>query len=154
MRVQDILQMKSRRLVTISQGASMQEAARMISCERVGMLLVVDDRRQLVGLLSERDVICFVAMTGAGALSLPVSAGMSDPWLIATPAQPVTDVMRVMTKERVRHIPVLSDGNPIGVISIGDVLKSRLAEKDPEAAALLDHAGDPRILFGLASVCH
>jgi CBS domain len=143
--------MKSSRLITIPQGASMQEAAGMISSERVGMLLVVDERRELVGLLSERDVICFVAMKGAGALRLPVSAGMSDPWLIATPEQSVTDVMQVMTKERVRHMPVMSDGNLIGVISVGDILKSRLAEKDPEATALLDHVGDPRIFFGLGA---
>ena len=154
MRVEDILRTKSARLITISQGASMQEAAGMISSERVGMLLVVDDWRELVGLLSERDVSCFVAMKGAEALRLPVSAAMSDPWLIATPEQPVTDVMRVMTKERVRHMPVMSDGNLIGVISIGAILRSRLAEKDPEAAVLLDHVGDPRLLFGLASVCH
>jgi CBS domain-containing protein len=154
MRVEDILRRKSARLITIPQGASMQEAAGMISSERVGMLLVVDERRELVGLLSERDVICFVAMKGAGALRLPVSAGMSDPWLIATPEQSVTDVMQVMTKERVRHMPVMSDGNLIGVISIGDILKSRLAERDPEAAVLLDDVGVPRILFGLASECH
>jgi CBS domain-containing protein len=153
MRVQDILREKSTRLVTISRGACMQEAAEMISSERVGMLLVVDDRGDLVGMLSERDVICFVAMKGAKALHLPVSAGMSDPWLIATPEQSVTDVMRVMTKERVRHMPVMSDGKLTGVISIGDILKSRLAERDPESAVLLDNVGGPRILFGLASVC-
>jgi CBS domain-containing protein len=126
----------------------------MISSERVRMLLVVNERRELVGLLSERDVIYFVAVKGAKALCLPVSAGMSDPWLIATPEQSVADVMRVMMKERARHVPVMFEGKLVGVISIGDILKSRLTEKDPEAAALLEHVGDPRILFGLASVCH
>jgi CBS domain-containing protein len=60
------------------------------------------------------DVICFVALEGAEALRLPVSVAMSDPWLIATPEQPVADVMQAMTKERVRHMPVMSDGNLIG----------------------------------------
>jgi signal-transduction protein with cAMP-binding, CBS, and nucleotidyltransferase domain len=154
MRVQDILRAKSARPVTISQAASVQEAAGKISSERVEMLLVVDDRGELVGLLSQRDVICFVAVKGAEALRLPVSAGMSDPWLIATPEQPVTDVMQMMTKERVRHMPVMSDGKLAGVISMGDILKSRLAKGDLESAVLLTSIDDPRILFGLASVCH
>jgi CBS domain-containing protein len=153
-RVQDILQTKSGRLITISRDASMQEAARMISRERIGMLLVVNERRELIGLLSGRDVICFVAVKGAEALRLPVHAAMSDPWLIAAPEQSVTDVLQVMTKEGVLYMPVMSDGNLIGVISVSDILKSRLAEKDPEMAEALDDIVDPRILFGLASVCH
>jgi CBS domain-containing protein len=153
MRVNDILRAKSTRLITISQDASLQEAVRMIATERIGMLLVLDHRRELVGLLSKRDVVCLVTMKGAEALHLPVSASMSDPWLIATPEQSVTDVIRVMTEERVHHMPVMSGGKLIGVVSLGDILKSRLTEKDREAALLLDHGDDPRILFGLASVC-
>jgi hypothetical protein len=60
----------------------------------------------------------------------------------------------VMTKERVRYMPVMSNGNLIGVISISDIIKSRLAKKDPKVAVLPDDIGDPRILFGFASVCH
>ncbi len=154
MRVNDILRAKSTRLITISQDASLQDAVRMIARERIGMLLVLDHRRELVGLLSKRDVICFVTMKGAEALHLPVNASMSDPWLVATAEQSVTDVIRVMTKERVRHMPVMSGGKLIGVISLGDILKSHLTEKDREAALLLDHGDEsPRILLGLASVC-
>jgi len=153
MRVRDILGANSTSLITIPQGACIQEAAGMISSERVQMLPVVDDWGDLVGLLSERDVVCFVAMKGAEALRLPVSAAMSDPWLIATPEQSVADVVRVMTKERVRHMPVMSDDKLIGVIGIGDVLKSRLAEGDLESARLLADIDDPRIRFGLTSLC-
>ena len=80
MRVKDILRAKSARLITILQDASMQEAAELIFSERVGVLLVVDNRRELVGQLSARDVICFVALKGAEALLLPVGACMSDAW--------------------------------------------------------------------------
>ena len=140
MRVQDILRTKGSKLVSIRHDASLLEASRIISRERVGMLLVLDGRRELVGLLSERDVTCIVGQRGASALSAPVSAAMSEAWLLAAPEDAVTSVMQLMTEERIRHMPVISEGRLVGVISIGDILKSRLAEKDQETAVLRDIA--------------
>ena len=133
MRVQDVLCMKSKRLITISRNAPIQDAARLFTAERVGMLLVVDDRRRLAGLLCERDVIWLITTRGADALALPVSTAMSVVWLTASPQDSVTHVMREMTEKRARHVPVLSEGDLVGVISIGDVLKLRLVEQDQEA---------------------
>lgn len=140
MRVQDILRMKGSKLISISQNASIREASKLISSERVGMLLVVDDQGVLVGVLSERDVLCVVASVGTAALDAPAGAAMADAWVTAALEDSVTELMRVMTERRARHMPVMSAGKLVGVISIGDILKSRLAEKDQEAEVLRDLA--------------
>ena len=140
MRVQDILRSKNAKLVAISPDASLRDAATMITNEQVGMLLVVDAREELVGLLSERDIVRFVATRGGDAWASRVKAAMADISLIASPDDPVTEVMREMTDQRERHAPVMSERKLVGVISIGDILKSRLAEKDQEAAVLRDIA--------------
>jgi CBS domain-containing protein len=133
MRVQDVLSMKRKRLITISRNAPIQDAARLFTAERVGMLPVVDDRRRLAGLLFERDVIWVITTRGADALALPVSTAMSVVWLTASPQDSVTHVMGEMTERRARHVPVLSEGDLVGVISIGDVLKLRFIEENQEA---------------------
>ena len=140
MRVQDILRTKNAKLVSISPDASVRQAAAKIIDERVGMLLVVDAREELVGLLSERDIVRFVATRGGDASASRVKAVMADISLTASPDDPVAEVMREMTDQRARHVPVISERKLVGVISIGDILKSRLAEKDQEAAVLRDMA--------------
>ena len=140
MRVQDILRTKNAKLVVISPDDSIRQAAAMIVDERVGMLLVVDARRELIGLLSERDIVRFVAARGGDALASRVRAAMANIGLIAEPDDPVTGVMREMTDQRARYVPVMSERKLVGVISIGDILESRLAEKDQEAAVLRDMA--------------
>jgi len=140
MRVQDILRTKHAKLVSISPDASVRQAAAKIIDERVGMLLVVDAREELVGLLSERDIVRFVATRGGDASASRVKAVMADISLTASPDDPVAEVMREMTDRRARHVPVMSERKLVGVISIGDILKSRLAEKDQEAAVLRDMA--------------
>jgi CBS domain-containing protein len=140
MRVQDILRAKNTKLIVISPDASVRQAAAMIADEQVGMLLVVDARRVLIGLLSERDIVRFIVARGNDALASGVSAAMAEIGLIASPDDPVADVMRQMTNQRARHVPVISEHQLVGVISIGDILNSRLAEKDQEAAVLRDIA--------------
>ena len=140
MRVQDILRTKEAHLITISPSASIRQAATMIADERVGMLLVVDAREELIGLLSERDVVRFIAARGENALASTVRAAMADIRLIAKPDDPIAGLMREMTDQRARHVPVMSERKLVGVISIGDILKFRLAEKDQEVSVLRDMA--------------
>jgi CBS domain-containing protein len=140
MRVHDILRAKQANLVTVSPDVSVRQAAAMITDEHVGMLLVVDARDELIGLLSERDVIRFIAMRGESALALPVKAAIANVRLVAKPDDAIANVMREMTNRRARHVPVLSEGKLIGVVNIGDILKFRIAEKDQEAAVLRDLA--------------
>ena len=140
MRVQDILRTKGTKVVSVRHDASIAEASQIIAREQVGMLLVLNDRHGLIGLLSERDVTHFVGKQGTAAATAPVSAAMSEARLQATPEDSVTHVMRLMTDERLRHMPVISQEQLVGVISIGDILKSRLTEKDEEAKVLRDIA--------------
>lgn len=140
MRIQEILRSKNTDLVTVSPDVSVRRAAAIITGEHVGMLLVVDARNALIGLLSERDVVRFIATRGENALTSPVRAAMANIRAIATPDDSVATMMREMTNRRARHVPVLSDGKLVGVISIGDILKSRIAEKDQETAVLRDLA--------------
>lgn len=140
MRVQDILDEKTGTLVTISPRACVANAAKLMSTERIGALIVVDERQELVGVLSERDVICSIARSRVHALAGPVREAMAEPWFVA-PETTVLEAMRIMTHERVRHIAVTRGAKLVGIVSIGDVLKSRLAEKDLEIAVLRDFAG-------------
>ena len=140
MRIQDILREKSAELVGISASASIREAAAMMTEKQVGMLLVLDARGRLAGFLSERDVVRFVATRGEGVIASRVEAAMADITLVAHPNDPVTGLMRDMTEKRARHVPVISEGKLVGVVSIGDILKSRIAEKDQETAVLRDIA--------------
>ena len=140
MRVQDILRAKSPKLICIRHDTSIAEASRTLAREQVGMLLVLDDQHELIGLLSERDVAHFLGKQEASAVKAPVSAAMANAWALVTPEDSVIHVMQVMTEDRLRHMPVMSRGQLVGVISIGDILKSRLAEKDEETAVLRDIA--------------
>jgi CBS domain-containing protein len=140
MRVEEILRSKNAGLVTVSPDISVRRAAAMITDQHVGMLLVVDTRQGFIGMLSERDVVRCITTRGENALASPVRAAMSSARVVATPEDSVAAVMREMTDRRARHVPVLSEGKLVGVVSIGDILKSRIAEKDQEAAVLRDLA--------------
>lgn len=146
MRVREILRAKPSRLVTIAQSASLQTASERISGERVGMLLVVNAVGQVVGMLSERDIICHLARHGLEAITRDVGHAMTTITISATPDSSVTDMMRIMTERRARHLPVFDGPTLAGVISIGDILQSRIAEKDQEAAVLRDLARTSLVL--------
>jgi len=136
-RVQTLLRNKSQRLITISATASIREAAELLYAEQVGVLLVIDGAGELVGLLSEGHIVNFVAKQSLkqslGGLDFAVTAAMAIDWISATPDDSVASLTRVMTEERARYVPVVSNGKLVGVISLGDILKSRLVAQDDEA---------------------
>ncbi|RSU54149.1 CBS domain-containing protein [Sphingobium yanoikuyae] len=140
MRVSQILRSKPDRLIVISPQASLQEASKLILNERVGMLLVDRGHGQIVGTLSERDLICFLARNGGGAITSKVESAMAEITLRASPTDKVSDLMSLMTEQRTRHLPVFEGARLVGVLSIGDVLKSRLAEQAQETEVLRDMA--------------
>jgi CBS domain-containing protein len=140
MRVEEILRSKPSKLIVIAREASLQEASRRILNEQVGMLLVVDRDERILGTLSERDLICFLARNGGSAIGSSVDRAMAQIDLTVSPDDRVVDVMRLMTVERARHLPVFDGDKLVGVISIGDILKSRLVEKDQETEVLRDMA--------------
>lgn len=139
MQLSTIIAAKGGFVATIQPDASVADLVAMLGEHGVGALVVSADGRTITGIVSERDVVR--AMThGAEALNRPVASIMTTHVFCAPPEAHVDDLMHVMTEKRVRHIPVTDpDGALLGIVSIGDVVKSRLGELEGERAALLEY---------------
>jgi len=136
MLVKHILQEKGRDILSISAHATLSEAARMLAARRVGAVLVHDGDEELAGIISERDIVSAVAARSVQALADPVSEHMTRRVITCREGDSVEDVMEVMTRRRFRHVPVVEHGRLVGIISIGDVVKTRIAETVIEAETL------------------
>lgn len=136
MSVARILEEKGSDVFTLADGASILDAVRALGEHRVGAMVVVDADRKIMGILSERDVVGAIARRGAGALSEPVSALMTRNVVTCTQDMPINRLMELMTQGRFRHLPVERDGRLAGIVSIGDVVKRRIAEVEQEAAEI------------------
>jgi len=140
MQVKHILQEKGRHVITIAEGATVGEAATLLAEKRIGVVLVRSAKLPLAGILSERDVVRAVAADGAQALARPVSSYMTRNVATCREADTVEELMEMMTRGRFRHVPVMDgDQDLCGLISIGDVVKSRIAETLNEANSLRDY---------------
>jgi CBS domain-containing protein len=140
MQVRHILQNKGRDVVAISAAATIAEAARLLTDRRIGALIVKDGGGVLSGIFSERDLVHAIAQVGAAALTQSVADHMTPGPETCVESDMVESVMETMTHGRFRHVPVLDgDCRLCGMISIGDVVKSRIAETVSEAAALRDY---------------
>lgn len=134
--------MKGTEVITVTPTASLQEAALTLRANRIGAVLVVDDvtgNGRIAGILSERDIVGAIADFGASALEKPVSDVMSADVVTCSPSDTVEQLMETMTARRIRHLPVVQDTALVGIVSIGDVVKKRLAEISDEAKALQDY---------------
>jgi CBS domain-containing protein len=140
MLVRHILQDKGRTIIVIAHGATMGEAARLLAEKRIGAVLVTGGSDRLAGILSERDVVRAVATDGPLALERMVSVYMTKDVATCAETDTVQDLMEMMTRGRFRHVPVLDAGEALcGMISIGDVVKTRIAETQNEANSLRDY---------------
>jgi len=140
MQVRHILQGKGRDIVAISAAATISEAARLLTDRRIGALLVKDSDGSFSGIISERDLVQAIAQAGAAALAHSVADHMTPDPETCGESDTVESLMETMTHGRVRHVPVLDGESRLcGMISIGDVVKSRIAETVSEAAALRDY---------------
>lgn len=135
MLVAEILKDKGDAVYSIRPDVRLGDACGELDRLRVGALIICD-ADQVVGVLSERDVVRAVASRGAGALDLPVSDFMTADVVFAVPSESVAILMGRMTDRRIRHLPVLREGRLAGVISIGDVVKCQIAEATQEAESL------------------
>ena len=140
MQVRDILKDKGRNIVAIGDGATVAEAARTLADHRIGAVIVQALGGTLVGILSERDLVRAIAEDGSLALSRSVAAYMTRNVATCTEQDTVEGLMEMMTLGRFRHVPVLDERHKLnGLISIGDVVKSRIAETVSEANSLRDY---------------
>jgi CBS domain-containing protein len=114
----------------------LSEAARLLARRRIGAIVVRDEQGALAGILSERDVVRAVAEESVSALAHPVSAYMTRAVATCSESDTIEDLMEMMTVGRFRHLPVVENDVITGMISIGDVVKTRIAETVQEATSL------------------
>jgi CBS domain-containing protein len=137
--VQSIIGSKGADVATITQTASLHDAVRQLGERRVGALVVSGDGRRIEGIISERDIVRAVSQGGA-ALDRSVGSVMSTDVVTCAVGDGVDRLMSLMTDRRIRHLPVVADGGLLaGIVSIGDVVKARLAELEHENHALAEY---------------
>lgn len=127
--VRHVLEKKGRATWSVGPDAMVFEALQLMAEKDVGALLVLDDGR-LVGVLSERDYARKVFLKGKSSLSTPVREIMTERVLTVPPERTIEECMALMTVHRIRHLPVMEGNRLVGLISIGDVVKASLEEKD------------------------
>ena len=121
--VNDLLNSKGREIWSLSPDATVYEAIEMMAEKGVGALLVIEDGRHLIGIVSERDYARKVMLRGKKSSETKVSDIMSSNLTVTHPSEGVEQCLRAMTDKRIRHLPVLDGGKVIGVVSIGDLVK-------------------------------
>jgi CBS domain-containing protein len=136
--ISDVLRSKGSNVVTIHTADSVAVAVRRLAEHRIGALVVEDRWMKAVGIFTERDFINAIARNGAGVLGFDVQQLMSTPILSCRSSDRIDAVLATMTTARIRHLPVLEDRELKGIVSIGDLVKHRLDEKELEASVLLE----------------
>lgn len=133
--VQHLLDSKGREIISIVQNASVFDAIKLMADRAVGSLLVMDGD-ELQGIVTERDYARKVIIKGRSSESTPVADIMTTDLVTASVDQSVNDCMTLMTKRRIRHLPVIVDGKVAGLISIGDLVQAIISDQQQEIEQL------------------
>ena len=136
MLVSQVLKAKGDLVFTASPRDSVDAVAAMLNTRRVGAIVMVDGDHDVVGIVSERDIVRIIAEHGAAGLARPVADCMTREVVFAQPSEPVDAILARMTDRRIRHLPVCVDGRLAGIVSIGDLVKAKIAETEAEAEGL------------------
>jgi CBS domain-containing protein len=140
MSISDVLHGKGHQVVKIRTTDTVETAVRKLSSERIGAVVVEDQWMRHAGIFSERDFLNAVAQHGAKALTFPVEKFMTARLITCRLSDRVETALAAMTNAKIRHLPVIENGQLAGIVSIGDLVKHRLDEKALEANVLLDIA--------------
>lgn len=140
MKVADILQIKGSVVKTVPPQQTALLLSGQMRAQQIGALVVSGDGNSIEGIVSERDLAYGLATYGDRLPTILISELMTKAVAVCSPQDSVTDVMKLMTTRRVRHVPVKDGDQLVGIISIGDVLKHRLGELEVEADVLRDYA--------------
>ena len=138
MTIAAILNGKGREVISIDGATTVGEAVALLARRRIGAVPVIEGG-EVAGIFSERDVIGCIDQGGAAALDTPVREVMTAPAVTVTPEQPVLAALSLMTRRRIRHLPVIEGGAVVGFVSIGDLVKHRIDRIESEAAAMRDY---------------
>jgi len=139
MQVRHILRDKGRQVVDIEPEATLRDACRKLVQHNIGALAVCDRSGRLAGLISERDIVRAAAHGGCEALETRVLEHMARPVEACSETDSIDELMEIMTHHRLRHLPVVQEGQLSGIVSIGDVVKTRIEETVQEAASLREY---------------
>lgn len=139
MHVDTILQTKGVAVHTLSKSGTLADAVALLNAHNIGAVVIVEDKGRIVGILSERDIVRQLGKNPTGALSLSIADCMTKDVVTAERTTTIDDVMERMTRRRIRHMPIADDGVLVGIISIGDVVKLKIAEVEHEAEALREY---------------
>lgn len=136
MKISSILTNKGDFVATVAPESSVTDLLALLAEHKIGAVVVCDEEGHVVGIVSERDVARAAHTHGKIALEQPVSQIMTALVVTCAPDSTTVELMGLMTEKRVRHIPVILDDRLIGIVSIGDIVKARLAELETERDAL------------------
>lgn len=139
MNVATILKSKGHNIVTTTPDTPVQEIAKTLAKHKIGCIVVMMADKTIAGIVSERDIVRSIASAGQSALEKPVSSCMTKSVVTCRESDTIDQLMAEMTAGRFRHLPVVDGDVLIGLISIGDVVKLRIAEAEMEAAAMRDY---------------
>jgi len=138
MTVRAVLESKGSNIVTVEPTATVRTAVQLLSERRIGAVLVMAGK-QIAGILSERDVVRVLGERGAAILDEKVEQVMTRKVVTCHPSDTIAAIMEKMTERKFRHLPVVEESKVVGLISIGDVVKWRVAEYESEQEALRDY---------------
>jgi len=139
MNVAAILKLKGRDVLTAPPDTSLLEIAKLLTAHRVGCIVVTDPDGKVIGIVSERDIVREIAKVGASVLKEPVESYMTKSVISCRESDTTDRLMGEMTVHRFRHMPVVDQGRLVGIVSIGDVVRLRIAEAEMEAAAMREY---------------
>ena len=135
--VNQILAGKSERLVTVPKEAPVLEVIRLMAENHIGSVLVMDDGA-IVGIFTERDFTRRVALSGRDARKVPVGEVLTDKVMVVQPDTTIVECMSLMTDRRIRHLPVVADGQVVGLVSIGDCMAQFVQDRAYEVHLLVE----------------
>ncbi len=136
MHIGHILNLKGWHVITLAPGSTISDAAALLAKENIGVAVIVDDDTAILGVISERDIVRGVTRHGAQILDMPVEKLMSTDIITCAPETSVGDVLQLMASNEIRHIPIVQDKKIVGVVSMRDVVDTRLGELETENESL------------------
>jgi len=139
MTVKAIVSRKGSDVLTIEPTVTLAAAVKLLAERRIGAVVITGADRQVIGILSERDIVRALAERGAAALDDQIGQVMTRKVMTCTPDQTVASLMERMTQGKFRHLPVIEDGRLAGIVSIGDIVKHRLEEMEHESSAMREY---------------
>lgn len=139
MNIAQLLASRTGEIVSVTRDMRVTDAVALLAARRIGAVPVLDENGAPIGIMSERDVIYCLARDGASILDWPVEKVMTAPVVTAEPGDTLIGALALMTRRRIRHLPVVEEGRMTGLVSIGDLVKARIDRIEAEAAAMRDY---------------